>query len=227
MNAWGYVIIIVVSICVFAGLSVYRNKLMKKLSKLLYVDNKPQEFLDQINGFWGKVFFSKSIRQFQSLDAYILLQNYDSAEQMMHDLEGQKLSYGSKINLYEKETQYYIQNGNYEEGRKSNATLQELGKQISDPRMDSILDECNTLVKVYADKDGSQAHHLVEKGDAVEQKSMKGLYYYQAAKCYWYQKDKANTDKYLKKAQLNLCGSDTWDKHIDKCMHDYSALDER
>ena len=227
MNAWGYVVIIILSIGVFAGILFARGRLMKSLSKLLYNDHQPEEFLTKINGFWGKIFFSKQTRLFQSLDAYFMCEDFEQVENTFKSLESGKLSYGAKINLYEKEVQYYVQNKKYTEAQKANDTLQSLGKQISSPEMDRILLESSTLIKIYVDHDGSVAKDMVALAEQASQKGMKGLYYYRAAKCYNYQSDRANTIKFLEKAQQNLSSSKEWDTHIEKCLKDFSALEEK
>lgn len=223
---WIYVIIALVSVAILVIPQIIKGNMIKKLSKLLYEKHDPDGFLAEINSTAGKILFSKKTRLFQSVDAYALKQDNAAIENVFSQLEDMKIGYGMSISLYEKEVQYYVGGGKFDKAKAANSKLQREGGRIEDKQMKSICEECDSLIRIYADHDGSLAKTMVEKGDEAKSQQSKGIYYYQAAKCFNYQKDRANTIKYLKEAQQKLAGT-SWTKHIDSCLQDFSHLEEK
>ena len=96
-------------------------------------------------------------------------------------------------------------------------------EMIKDANMDVISEEANTLIEVYCNRNASYAEIMVEKAKKQTNKFTKGIFYYRAAKCYYYGNDEKNVQKYLEHAVQNVTGE--WRKHVEACMEDHSKLD--
>ena len=73
------------------------------------------------------------------------------------------------------------------------------------------------------DIDESKKERLMNAIKKQTNKFTKGIFYYRAAKCYYYGNDEKNVQKYLEHAVQNVTGE--WRKHVEACMEDHSKLD--
>lgn len=224
MPTWTVYLVITIIIAL-AFIIFYRIKksYLQKISKLLYKDNKPDEFLKEIDSFSSKLFFNKKVRLQRKLDAYVMKHDIDSAIEILKELEGLRLSFGQKVSLYEKEVNFYVQNKMYKQAEEANNNIQELNKKVEIPDLQKIADECNFLIKVYVDKDSSIVNDLIDFAEKSGNESVKGLFYFRAAKLYYYKQDNKMVDKYLDKS-YNLLHKTAFGPYLEECKKDHKKV---
>ena len=221
-----YCLIGVLLLLMILVVQVNNKRLLKDLSKILYVDLDADKYIKTLDSLKAKFLLSKKSRLFASIDGYALKDDATKIEEVFNTLEKKRLSYGNKIGLYQKEVQFYTQAKMFDKAIKANETLQELGSKINDVTMTSILEEAQTLIEIYVNRNGDYAKIMVAKGDAATQAMVKGFYYYRAAKCYYFKADKVNTIKYLKECQLK-CPKTYLGDHAAECLKDQTKIEEK
>ena len=111
----------------------------------------------------------------------------------------------------------------FDEAKIANNIIQDLAKQVEIEDLNKIAINCNALIEIYVNHNGSLANEMVKYGDEATINTIKGTYYFRAAKCYYYRKDNKLTDKYLLKAQKYLENTPTVNI-INRCINDHSQL---
>jgi hypothetical protein len=201
-------------------------KFSKQLSSFLYKEFDANKYLEILDSSKAKLFVRKNRREMLKLDGYAVKQDSVNLEKQLIKLESMKISYGQKISLYEKEVQYYANSKQNDKALKAYDELMILGNQINSNDMSRVLNEATITIEVYVKRNGELAEKLVELAKNNKTPIIKGLYFYKASKCFYYNDDKINVIKYLKKAQNNLT-SKIWRDHIDACLKDFKQLDEK
>ncbi|MGB4985827.1 MAG: hypothetical protein WBO70_08650 [Erysipelotrichaceae bacterium] len=225
-NIWIYIIV--------AGLFILETLIQRVLSKrfvedlayLLYEKGDAKAYLEKLDSFSGKFFIGKKKRKFMSIDGYLLLDDKAKIDEIFDELENTNLSYAAQVGLLQKQIQYWVKNKQCERANKANDLLQVMGAKINDPQMKLMAEECNALVQINCNNNGDLVKEMIAKGDASTSDFGKAIYYYRAAKCYYFKKDKAMMDKYLKEAQLKAAGTPLL-KHIELCIKDNSMFLEQ
>lgn len=224
MQSWLlYIIIAVLIILVFVLFSLFKKNYIKDMSKTLYVNTNPDLYLKRLDNIEGKIFLNKKVRLFRKIDAFAMKEDKKSVINTFKELESLKLSFGQKVSLYEKEVDYYVNQKMFDEAKIANNNIQDLAKQVEIEDLNKIAISCNALIEIYVNHNGSLANEMVKYGDEATINTIKGTYYFRAAKCYYYRKDNKLTDKYLLKAQKYLENTPTVNI-INRCINDHSQL---
>lgn len=219
-----YLVISIIFILIFILFSNFKKNYIKKMSTILYQENNADEFIHKINSFEGKVLISNKIRLFRLIDAYALKQDKEKVIETFKTLEKMKLSFGQEVTLYEKEVVFYVENNMYDVAKIANDKIQELNKKVEIPDLNKIAVNCESLIKIYVNKDGSLANEMVKAGDESKIGIVKGTYYFRAAKCFYYKKDNKMVEKYLEKA-FNYLHQTSLNHMVSECIKDHTKLD--
>lgn len=225
MKTWMiYVAVAVVMMLIFVVFSLLKKKYIKDMSKVLYVDNDVDTYLNRLDNIEGKIFLNKKVRLFRKIDGFAIKNDVQGVVDTFKQLESLKLSFGQEVSLYEKEVDFYINNKMYEQAKVSNDKVQELSSRVEIPDLQKIADNCNALIDIYVNKNGKLANEMVKMGDEATIETVKGTYYFRAAKCFYYKKDNKMVEKYLNKALKNL-NKTSWGPIIAECIEDHKQLE--
>lgn len=225
MKTWMiYVAVAVVMMLIFVIFSLLKKKYIKDMSKVLYVDNDVDTYLNRLDNIEGKIFLNKKVRLFRKIDGFAIKNDVQGVVDTFKQLESLKLSFGQEVSLYEKEVDFYINNKMYEQAKVSNDKVQELSSRVEIPDLQKIADNCNALIDIYVNKNGKLANEMVKMGDEATIETVKGTYYFRAAKCFYYKKDNKMVEKYLNKALKNL-NKTSWGPIIAECIEDHKQLE--
>lgn len=198
----------------------------KNLAQKLYLDKEPETFLKDLSSIQAKIYLSSKKRLFLALEAYMLLGQEEKIMETLDKLSRKRLGYGPTITLLQKKVQYYTESGKLDLALEAYQELEEKGSWIQDPRMLQILEESKSLVEIYCHKNAAYAEIMIDKAKQTNNKLLQGIYFYRAAKCFSYKRDKNNVVIYLKKAKEKLKGS-AWEQHIEACLNDFSYLEKK
>ena len=223
-NWYIYVAIAVIFFLIFILFSQLKKKFIKDMSKMLYADQNVDTYLQRLDNIEGKIFLNKKVRLFRKIDAYAMKNDNDGVVNTFKELETLKLSFGQEVSLYEKEVSFYVNKNMHEQAKVANEKVQELSKKVEIEDLQKIANNCNALIEIYVNKNGSLATQMAKAGDEANIDTVKGTYYYRAAKCYYYRNDSKMIDKYLNKAYDNLRKT-SWGSIISDCISDHSKLE--
>ncbi len=219
-----YALVGVLLILIIVVMQVNSRKFLQDLAILLYEKKDARTYLKKIDSFEGKIFLNSKKRLFNSIDAYIMLNEKHKVEEIFRTLEHKHLGYGSKIGLYQKEVQYYVQQRKFEQAKEAYDILMDLGTKINDKNMAKLLEEATELVEIYVNRNGTYAKVMVEKYNYEPNLMLKGIYAFRAAKCFYYLDDKNKVEKYLKECRSKCKGS-IYAKQADLCLNDFTQLE--
>lgn len=221
-----YLVITIIIALLFFIFYRLKSKYIQKLSTILYSDNNPDLFLEQIDSFAAKIYFNSKVRLQRKLDAYVMKDDTNGVLDTFKELESKKLSFGQQVSLYEKEVDFYVSHKMFEQAVVANNKVQELNSQVEIPDLQKIADACNYLIKVYVDRDPSVVNDLIEFAENASVDSVKGIHYFRIAKCYYYKKDTKMVDKYLDKA-YNILHKTPWGPFLEGCKKDHKKVLDR
>lgn len=225
MKPWMiYVSIAVVMIIIFVTFSSLKKKFIKDMSKTLYADGNADEYLRRLDNLEGKIFLNKKVRLFRKIDGYAMKNDSNGVVETFKELETLKLSFGQEVSLYEKEVDFYINNKMHEQAKVANDKIQELASKVEIPDLQKIADNCNALIDIYINKNGKLANEMVKMGDEATIETVKGTYYFRAAKCFYFKKDNKMVEKYLNKALKNL-NKTSMGPIVAECIEDHTKLE--
>ncbi len=210
---------------IFVLFSQLKKKYIKDMSKTLYADQNVDRYLERLDNIEGKIFLNKKVRLFRKIDAYAMKNDNQNVVNTFKELEKLKLSFGQEVSLYEKEVNFYTNKKMFDDAKTANEKVQELANKVEIEDLQKIADDCNALIEIYVNKNGSLATQMAKHGDDATIDTVKGTYYFKAAKCYYYRKDNKMTDKYLNKA-LDHLRKTSWGPIISECIQDHNKLDE-
>lgn len=210
------------------GLSLIQTKgrksFLKKLSVLLYKEMNGDAFLALLNSFSGKLYMNAKTRLFMSVDGHLLKNDSASAIQALQLLETKSLSLAKKIGLYKKQVDVYLDAKQYDLAIAANEKLQAIiSGNTTEAQLLTMAKEADELVEINAKQNGELAEVMVEKAKLMTNKFAQSIYYYRAAKCYYFKKNEAKVIKYLEEAKRKS-SKGVWLEHIELCLKDHAKL---
>ncbi|MGL5978478.1 MAG: hypothetical protein ACRCZJ_05755 [Erysipelotrichaceae bacterium] len=221
---WIYYGIVVVLITMATILMAkLRKKFIAEVATILYQKQDGEAYLKQLQGWKAKIFIDRKMRMFMMVDGYLLNNELQAVTSLFQELELTRLSITKKIGLYKKEVEVYVDAGFGEKAIKANATLQQLCSEIKNEELQRMAEEMDDLVEININHNGDLAEKMVSKGKQITSKVGKSIYYYRAAKCYYFKGNDVTSLKYLEKAKQNS-GQSLLSKHIEECLKDQSLF---
>ncbi|MFQ8582119.1 MAG: hypothetical protein ACLSA6_05995 [Holdemania massiliensis] len=98
-----FVLILAVGLVLYFLLNRMMQKLMVELSEILYKEVNPEKYLQVLNGWKGKMFFSKKTRSLMAIDALLMQNETAKIEEIFEQLDAVKMNPGNKLGLAQKE----------------------------------------------------------------------------------------------------------------------------
>ncbi len=207
MNFLNLIIVTIFLLAISITFSLYKNSYYKKVMFELVQKNDADKYIKMLNSTKAKFLLGKKTRYILLVDGYISLKNYEEVYSLFKTLRNLKLSYGKKINLYQKEISVYLEQKKCNEAISSYEDLKLEGEKINDPHMNKILQDSEMVINVYAKNNPEYLNTLLDLEKNEVDKSKKGIYDYRIAVCYSKMNDDTKAKTYLKKAKENLDGT--------------------
>lgn len=198
---------------------------MNKLSTALFINNDINEYCSLLNSFKGRIFFNNDSRKLMEIDANIYVGNDDNAEELFKELNNKKIKKFTRLMLYKKELDYYVDRKKYDLATTSYNDLISLASNIKHNNMESIIEESECVYQIYVLKNHEYLDKMLKKAEESEG-HYKGIYLYRASKCYYYNHEDLKARETLVLA-LDYLKDTEWESHVDKCITDLSLLDEK
>lgn len=229
---WIYLIVFaalsVLSIALFRFLAKGRKDVEGELKKLL--SQNPKEYLNRLeNNKRLKMLFPKVVLNLFLLDGYMITGREDKVEQIISQMDGKKLDPGILVEYLQKRLSYYIGKGNDEEAVASRDRLVGFLKKVKAEKVDKykeIMEEADAIVRVYVLKDVSFIDSLVAKASRSGHPVVRGVTQFRIAKLSHFNGNKVMTEKYLRRAQVNLKGT-YYQEIIEGALKDNGVLDTK
>ncbi|MCI5774814.1 MAG: hypothetical protein MR210_09645 [Erysipelotrichaceae bacterium] len=190
-----------------------------QLLSLFYRENKVDEFLDKLNSFPSKIFFTYKIRQLMRIDAYLAKKDYEALNEIFDYLNRVGLRLGDRYTVLQKEVIAYADNGQNEAAIKALKQMEEMlpkfKKDVEHYR--SMYDESKYIVAIKVEKDGQYAEDLVKIAREAKMEVVKGMYFFKASQSYYLRGDMKMCKNRLQDAYDNLKDT-TYGAQIKKIM---------
>ena len=98
-------------------------------------------------------------------------------------------------------------------------------KATDTPKYRDILEEGQSLIRIYIDKDVSFIDSLIQKATRTQQKVVRGITQYRVARLAYLKGDQEMVDKYLRRASVNVVGT-YYQSIVAEAIADNSQLDK-
>ena len=87
-----FVLILAVGLILYFLLNRMMQKLMVELSEILYKEVNPEKYLEVLNSWKGKMFFSKKTRSLMAIDALLMQNETAKIEEIFEQLDAVKMN---------------------------------------------------------------------------------------------------------------------------------------
>lgn len=222
-----FVLILVIGLVIYFLMNQMMRRLMVRLSEILYKDVDPQKYLEVLNSWQGKMFFSRKTRSLMAVDAYLMLNQRDEVEKIFSELDQMKLNPGNKMALAQKELSYYVDAHQYDKALAAFEQLKETSAKFKQEQVSSIMKECTYLVEIYIHHNTDYLDEILDLAGKMKNDFYQGIFLYRAAKLYYYKGDEENCRIKLKEAKEKTHGT-AWEIMIDQMLNeDLSLIAER
>ena len=217
------VIVILVLRFLIVNVRDYSDKMLSTLTK-----TDPSLALERLeNNKLLKLIFRKQLLALYKLDCYMSLGKTDEIIKTINLLSSYKLNDYDNYEFLTKSFSFYLTNNFPEKAKLTYTTTKNflVNKKISDKEpYANVLEEMETLIGVYIDKDINLINKLKEKENKENKKHDKGLIQYRLAKLYYFANNEKKMNEYLLKAKANL--DDTvYAVIIENALKDNGILD--
>lgn len=195
----------------------YRTYLWNKFLKHLK-NNNSEQALKILNSTQYKVAFGKDSQNWNLLRFYISRNDTKNVKALTSELLGSSISKQQAYRIFSNAYFYFLSNEDKEMSAK-------LLTRLEDILEDSQKEQFNMLYRVLIEKKSEDIERVNEllanmekEKDSASKKSQVGLLQYLLGVQYYYQDNKKEAEKWLKKAKTNVKGSPL-EKHIKKLIH--------
>ena len=200
---------ILMAVCVFALLrlqSSLRDRSAKEIERLLLVN--PALCAERLeNNRLFKTVFRRPVIELWKLQVYMQLGDDEKIENTIARLNGLKLEPRDKLELWQQSLSYYAVAGRKDEAL---AAANNLRRFITKAKLQetepyaSILEETETIVAVYIDKNTALIKKLIGRAEHTKDNITRGIIQFRIAKLAWFKKDFELMNTYLNRADKNL-----------------------
>lgn len=217
MNYTVFAILVVVGmIAIFVYRFIYQRQVIK-LQALLYMQNDPDAYLNELESFTSKMLIATDLRRLLSIDAYLAKGDNEKLNELFEAVENGKLRRGDHFTVLQKEVMFYVKTKQVGKAREAYEKMEELLPALNDKdgHYALTLKECEYEIEIQINHNGKFADELVQKSKDVGNDIASGVYLYKAAQSYYFKKDNKNMLKCLEKAEVKLRGTSSNQKIKD------------
>lgn len=218
-----FVLILAVGLILYFLLNRMMQKLMVELSKILYKEVNPEKYLQVLNSWKGKMFFSRKTRSLMAIDALLMQNETAKIEEIFEQLDAAKMNPANRLGLAQKEVSYYIDTKKFDKALKAYDTLKTIAAKFNNSQVESILKECTFLVEIYIHHNTEILDEVLDLASKMTNPFYQGIFLYRAAKLYYYKNDEENCRKLLSEAMEKLKGT-AWEVMIRQMLEENLAL---
>lgn len=204
------IILLTLMLLVIFLLNRLRQRTTNELEKVLYIQNKPELYLELLKNPRLKILYAKStLLQFE-LNAYFLLGNNFEIERIINLLDTMPMAKGQALEYNQKKLSYYCSQG---EKRKAQASLNKIEEILSKAKgnhVQAMLKESKLIFDIYINHDTKLIKEL-EQIQSDQQGAIRGLTLYRLAKLCYFDKNNRKAQEYLNEARSLLQGTAWFD----------------
>ncbi len=188
-------------------LAVMRNKARTDLSRVLRIQGDIGKYFRLLDNPRLKLLFTRHQLDLLRLDGYVAKGDDPSISELINKLDKVKMNPYERLAYLETRLTFYTECDNHDEARKTLAAIEEMLANKTKPEAQAILEEAQTIVKVYIDKDINHIPQLMKKAESAANPVVKGIIYYRLAKLHYFANQPHEVNKYLDLASSLLEGT--------------------
>lgn len=192
MFNWQYFIIACVGCLILYFVYGYFSKRHYfQILSLFYRENKVDEYLERLNSFSSKIFFTYKIRQLLRIDAYMAKKDYEALDEIFTYLNSTGLKPGDRYTVLQKEVIAYADNSQDEKALKALHEMKEMLPKFkkNQEHYQAMYNECKYIIAIKVEKDGQYAEDLAKIAREAQMPVAKGMYFIKASQSYYLRGD--------------------------------------
>ena len=218
-----FLLILAVCMLVYVLLNKVMQNYIQNLSSILYKDADAKKYIEKLNNWVGKLFFSKTTRSLMSIDALLMLNDREKIEEIFERLDGSRMNPGNRMGLAQKEISYYVDTHQNEKALKAYSNLEAIAGKFKNPQVENVLKECTYQIEIYINHNTDLLDEMLDVASKMSNPFYEGVFLYRAAKLYYYKHDEASCRKTLEKALTKLKGT-AWENLINRMLKEDLSL---
>lgn len=186
---------------------LFRNQIVK-LTGLLYQDNNPDGFLAELNSVMSKLFFPKKMHAMMKIDAYLMKGDIEKTKELFNDINSYKIRPGDEFYVRQKEVAFYIELNDEEKATQAYQRMRELYDSFKNKSSyEAVMKETEYTYEINLKHSGKYLNEMLDLAKSSGTDFTSGIYYYRAAKCYYFKNETRLCKETLLKAQEKLKGT--------------------
>ncbi|SJZ51990.1 hypothetical protein [Anaerorhabdus furcosa] len=186
---------------------LFRNQIVK-LTGLLYQDNNPDGFLAELNSVMSKLFFPKKMHAMMKIDAYLMKGDIEKTKELFNDINSYKIRPGDEFYVRQKEVAFYIELNDEERATQAYQRMRELYDSFKNKSSyEAVMKETEYTYEINLKHSGKYLNEMLDLAKSSGTDFTSGIYYYRAAKCYYFKNESRLCKETLLKAQEKLKGT--------------------
>jgi hypothetical protein len=223
MNGFYYyaILLILIFVIIFL-LAKLRQKTTNELEKVLYIQNKPELYLQLLKNSKLKILYSKSTLLHFELNAYLLQGDDIQTENIIRLLDAMTMTKGQSLEYNQKKLSYYCSLGSKDKAQDALNKIESILSKVKGDKAQSILKESKLIFDIYIRHDTKLIKEL-EQIQAIQQGATRGLTLYRLAKLSYFDKSESRAHGYLVQAK-ELLKNTAWFDIVESAIKDKSVL---
>lgn len=196
---------------------------MIKLSEDLYLKKDINAYTKRLNSIVSKFYFNQGIRLLMMLDPYIMTRNTEQLKDLAIQIDNAKISNNDRGVYLQKVLMYAIDTKDFD---YATMIFKKIEKHYEEKKFEhniEVYNECVSYYNIFVKHDDSYAEEMETKANQSDNEIVKGMYYYRAAKCYYYRKDIDEAKKNIEKAS-ELLKQTEWNTTIQAIKNNIDLL---
>ncbi|MEG0176937.1 hypothetical protein [Anaerorhabdus sp.] len=208
MNWYLFILLVLLGLGSYVGYFLLFRRQIMKLTALLYQDNNPDGFLAELDSIMSKLFFPKKMHAMMKIDAYLMKGDKEKLKELFAAIKNYKIRPGDEFYVEQKEVAFYVELQDVDNATAAYNRMIEIYDTFKDKtNYEGVMKETEYTYEINLRHSGKYANEMIDLAKAATSDFSSGIYYYRAAKCYYYKKENRLMKEALLKAQQKLKGT--------------------
>jgi tetratricopeptide (TPR) repeat protein len=208
MNWYLFILLVLLGLGSYVGYFLLFRRQIMKLTALLYQDNNPDGFLAELDSIMSKLFFPKKMHAMMKIDAYLMKGDKEKLKELFASIKNYKIRPGDEFYVEQKEVAFYVELQDVDNATAAYNRMIEIYDTFKDKtNYEGVMKETEYTYEINLRHSGKYANEMIDLAKAATSDFSSGIYYYRAAKCYYYKKENRLMKEALLKAQQKLKGT--------------------
>jgi len=199
-----------------------RKKTGSELDRILYIQNKPELYLQLLKNPRLKLLYTKSTLEQFEFNAYLLLGRDQEIKRIINSLDSIPMTKGQSLEYNLKKLSYYCSEGDSVKAEDTLKKIEAVLSKVKGSKAQSILNESKLIFHIYIMHDTKLIKDL-EEIQREQKGAARGITLYRLAKLNYFDGNDKGAKSYLEEAKELLKGT-PWFEVAEAALKDMSIL---